>query len=58
MTKQGRAGIALAGAAIGSFIGGIFAAVALVLAAGPLTRMALEFGPVEFFALILLGSPC
>jgi len=55
MTKQGRAGIALAGAAIGSFIGGIFAAVALVLAAGPLTRMALEFGPVEFFALILLG---
>ena len=42
-------------AAIGSFIGGTFATIALVLAAGPLTRMALEFGPVEFFALIMLG---
>ncbi len=29
--------------------------MALVLAAGPLTRVALEFGPVEFFALIMLG---
>jgi putative tricarboxylic transport membrane protein len=55
MTKQGRAGSALAMAAIGSFIGGTFATFALVLAAGPLTRMALEFGPVEFFALIMLG---
>jgi len=55
MTKQGRAGSALAMAAIGSFIGGTFATAALVLAAGPLTKMALQFGPVEFFALILLG---
>ena len=38
MTKQGRAGVALAAAAIGSFIGGIFAAFALVLAAGPPAR--------------------
>ena len=55
MAKQGRGGAALAMAAIGSFFGGTFATVALVLAAGPLTRMALEFGPVEFFALILMG---
>lgn len=55
MTKMGRAGAALAMAAIGSFIGGSFATVALVLAAKPLSRMALEFGPVEFFALIMLG---
>ena len=55
MAKQGRGGAALAIAAIGSFIGGTIATVALVLAAGPLTRWALEFGPVEFFALILLG---
>ena len=55
MAKQGRAGVALSIAAIGSFIGGTFATMALVVAAGPLTRMALEFGPVEFFALILLG---
>ncbi len=55
MAKQGRAGVALSIAAIGSFIGGTIATVALVIAAGPLTKWALEFGPVEFFALILLG---
>ncbi len=55
MAKQGRGGAALAIAAIGSFIGGTIATIALVLAAGPLTRRALEFGPVEFFALIMLG---
>ncbi|HTU02906.1 MAG TPA: tripartite tricarboxylate transporter permease [Candidatus Sulfotelmatobacter sp.] len=55
MAKQGRAGVALAVAAVGSFIGGTFATMALVVAAGPLSRWALEFGPVEFFTLILLG---
>ena len=55
MAKQGRAGIALSIAAVGSFIGGTLATIALVLAAGPLTRWALEFGPVEFFSLIMLG---
>ena len=55
MAKQGRAGVALAIAAIGSFIGGTFATVVLVVAALPMTRWALEFGPVEFFALIILG---
>jgi putative tricarboxylic transport membrane protein len=55
MAKQGRAGVALSIAAIGSFIGGTFATMALVAAAGPLTRMALQFGPVEFFALIMMG---
>ena len=55
MAKQGRAGVALTIAAIGSFIGGTFATVCLVAAAGPLTRLALEFGPVEFFTLVLLG---
>lgn len=55
MAKQGRAGVALSIAAIGSFIGGTFASVALIVVAGPLTRMALEFGPVEFFALMVLG---
>lgn len=55
MAKQGRGGVALSIAAIGSFIGGTLATIALVLAAGPLSRFALEFGPVEFFALIALG---
>jgi putative tricarboxylic transport membrane protein len=55
MAKQGRAGVALSIAAIGSFIGGTFATICLVVAAGPLTRLALQFGPVEFFTLVLLG---
>jgi len=58
MAKQGRGGAALAIAAIGSFVRGHGRHVRLVLAAGPLTRMALEFGPVEFFALIVLGLSC
>jgi putative tricarboxylic transport membrane protein len=55
MAKQGRAGQALAIAAIGSFIGGLAATAGLVLLAGPLTRLALKFGPPEFFALMLVG---
>jgi putative tricarboxylic transport membrane protein len=55
MAKQGRAGQALAIAAIGSFIGGLVATAGLVLLAGPLTSLALKFGPPEFFALMLVG---
>jgi putative tricarboxylic transport membrane protein len=54
MAQQGRAGAALAIAAIGSFVGGTVATMGLV-AAAPLTRFALQFGPVEFFALMVLG---
>jgi putative tricarboxylic transport membrane protein len=55
MAKQGRAGPALAAAAIGSFVGGIMATLGLVLLALPLTQLALRFGPPEFFALMLVG---
>ena len=55
MAKQGRAGSALAIAAIGSFIGGTVATMGLVLVALPLTRFALKFGPPEFFALMVVG---
>src|SRR5678815_2762769 len=55
MAKQGRGGTALGIAAIGSFIGGIFATLALVLVAPPLAALALKFGPPEFFALMLFG---
>mgnify|MGYP005853910841 CR=1 FL=1 len=55
MAKQGRAGAALSIAAIGSFVGGTLATLGLVLAAPPLTRMALQFGPPEFFGLMVLG---
>ena len=55
MAKQGRAGSALAIAAVGSFIGGTVATMGLVLIALPLTRFALKFGPPEFFALMVVG---
>jgi putative tricarboxylic transport membrane protein len=55
MAKQGRGGPALAVAAVGSFIGGTIATLALVVLALPLTRFALKFGPPEFFGLMLVG---
>jgi putative tricarboxylic transport membrane protein len=55
MARQGRAGTALGMAAIGSFVGGVFAAAALALVALPLAHFALSFGPPEFFCLMLLG---
>jgi putative tricarboxylic transport membrane protein len=55
MTRQGRAGPALAIAAIGSFVAGTFGVVALMLLAPPLAKLALAFGPPEFFALLLMG---
>jgi putative tricarboxylic transport membrane protein len=55
MARQGRAGAALAIAAIGSFIGGNVAVAALVVVALPLSTLALRFGPPEFFALMLIG---
>jgi putative tricarboxylic transport membrane protein len=55
MAKRGRAGPALAVAAIGSFFGGTIATMGLVLLAQPLTALALKFGPPEFFSLMLVG---
>ena len=55
MALQGRAGAALAIAAVGSFFGGCVATIALALVAIPLAKLALGFGPAEFFALMVLG---
>jgi putative tricarboxylic transport membrane protein len=55
MTQQGRAGPALAIAAIGSFIAGTVSVVALMLLAPPLAAIALKFGPPEYAALLTLG---
>lgn len=55
MARQGRAGPALAMAAIASFIAGTFSVLALMLLAPPLTEFALRFGPAENFALMVLG---
>ena len=55
MARQGRAGPALATAALGSFFAGTVATVLLALFAPPLARAALQFGPAEYFAVVLLG---
>ncbi len=55
MARKGRAGAALAIAAVGSFIAGTVSVVALMLLAPPLAGFALRFGPPEYFALLLLG---
>jgi putative tricarboxylic transport membrane protein len=55
MARQGRAGSALAIAAIGSFVGGTAATLALVVVALPLAQLALKFGPAEFFGLMVAG---
>ncbi|PUB16808.1 tripartite tricarboxylate transporter permease [Paenisporosarcina sp. OV554] len=55
MAKQGRAGAALSIAAIGSFAAGIISLIGLVLLAEPLSKIALKFGPAEYFSLMLLG---
>ena len=55
MARQGRAGPALATAALGSFFAGTVATFVLVLFAPPLARIALQFGPPEYFSLIVLG---
>src|SRR5512135_2484680 len=55
MARKGRAGAALAVAAIGSFIAGTFSVIALQFFAPLLARSALAFGPAEYFALTVLG---
>ncbi len=55
MAKKGRAGQALAIAAIGSFVAGSVATVLVAALGKPLTGMALLFGPADYFSLIVLG---
>ena len=55
MAQKGRAGVALATSAIGSFFAGTVATVVLALFAPPLAEIALKFGPAEFFSLMVLG---
>ena len=55
MTKQGRAGPALAISAIASFIGGMIGMVFLVFLTQPIASAALKFGPAEMFSLLLFA---
>jgi TctA family transporter len=55
MARQGKAGLALATAALGSFFAGTVATLLVALAAPPLARVALLFSSPEYFALLVLG---
>ncbi|MCW5627116.1 MAG: tripartite tricarboxylate transporter permease, partial [Burkholderiales bacterium] len=55
MARRGRAGAALAIAAIGSFIAGCVATLAVAAFAPPLAQFALRFGAAEYFSLMVLG---
>ena len=55
MARKGRAGAALATAALGSFFAGSVATFLLALFAPPLANLALQFGPPEYFSLMVLG---
>lgn len=55
MAQRGRAGPALAAAALGSFFAGCVATVIIAVFALPLTSVALEFGSPEYFSLMVFG---
>ena len=55
MAKQGRAGVALGIAAIGSFLAGCVATIVIAALGQPLTKLALLFGPAEYFSLMVMG---
>ncbi|MFJ1290646.1 tripartite tricarboxylate transporter permease [Paracoccus yeei] len=55
MARKGRAGTALAVAALGSFFAGTVATFLVAIFAPPLTAVALKFGAAEYFSLMVLG---
>lgn len=55
MARQGRAGPALAAAGLGSFFAGCVGTLVLAAFAVPLTQVAFQFGPAEYFSLMVLG---
>ncbi|MEI6303232.1 MAG: tripartite tricarboxylate transporter permease [Betaproteobacteria bacterium] len=55
MAKNGQAGIALGMAAIASFFAGTVATLVIAAIGAPLTKLALLFGPAEYFGLMVFG---
>lgn len=55
MARKGRAGAALAIAALGSFFAGTVSTFLVAIFAPPLTAIALQFGSAEYFSLMIVG---
>ncbi|MFD2249122.1 TctA family transporter [Pseudochelatococcus lubricantis] len=58
MARNGRAGAALSVAALGSFFAGCVGTLIIAAFAPAMTSIAFQFGPAEYFALMLLGVVC
>ncbi len=55
MHKKGQTGKALGMSLIASFVGGLIASICLFMMVVPLAKVALSFGPAEYFGLAVLG---
>jgi putative tricarboxylic transport membrane protein len=55
MARKGQAGVAIATAAIASFFAGCVGTLVLAAFAAPLSTMAYQFGPAEYFSLMVVG---
>src|SRR5262245_4202051 len=55
LARKGRAGATLTIVAVGSFVGGTLAVVGVMLFSAALARVAILFGPADFFALTFGG---
>jgi putative tricarboxylic transport membrane protein len=55
MARQGRAGPALAIAAVGSFFAGSVATIVIALLSTPLAALAMKFTAPEYFSLLVMG---
>jgi putative tricarboxylic transport membrane protein len=55
MTKKGKSELAVVGATMGSFVGGIVGVIALIFLAPPLAEFSLRFGPQEYFWVAVFG---
>ena len=55
MARNGRAGVALGTAALVSFFAGTVSTVVVAALGVPLTKLALLFGPTEYFSLMVMG---
>ncbi|MGA1041372.1 MAG: tripartite tricarboxylate transporter permease, partial [Burkholderiaceae bacterium] len=55
MARRGKAGLALATAALGAFFAGTGATFLIAAFAPPLAEVAFKFGPAEYFSLMVMG---
>ncbi|WP_101049787.1 tripartite tricarboxylate transporter permease [Macromonas nakdongensis] len=55
MAQQGRAGVALCITAVASFVGALLGIAILVLFSPAIAELGLQFGPADYFSMMLLG---